>query len=76
MSLRDREINRRRARLAIEADISAYADTSDPFMPFEPCRALKPSAVLAVPGNAGAARKAGCEDAYDNDMEARYGEGF
>jgi hypothetical protein len=76
MSLRDREINRRRARLALEADISAYADTSDPFMPFEPCRALKPSAVPAVPGNAGAARKAGCEDAYDNDMEARYGGGF
>jgi hypothetical protein len=30
--------------------------------------------VPAVPGNAGAARKAGCEDEYDNQMEARYGE--
>jgi hypothetical protein len=76
MSLRDREINRRRARLALEADISAYADTSDPFIPVQPCRVLKQSAVPSVPGNAGAARKAGCEDAYDNDMEARYGEGF
>jgi len=73
MSLRDREINKRRARLAIEADISAYADTSDPFMPFEPCRALKPSAVLAVPSNAGAARKAGCEDEWSDRMAARYG---
>jgi len=70
------KINRRRARLALEADISAYADTSDPFIPVQPCRVLKQSAVPSVPGNAGAARKAGCEDAYDNDMEARYGEGF
>lgn len=28
------------------------------------------------PGYAGAARRAGCEDEYDNAMQARYGEGW
>ncbi len=74
MSLRDQEFRHRRARLELEADLSADADTSDPFAPYEPCRVPTPCSVPAVPGNAGAARKAGCEDEYDNQMEARYGE--
>jgi hypothetical protein len=35
-----------------------------------------PCTVPVVLGNAAAARRNGCEDAYENDMEARYGEGF
>jgi len=37
-----------------------------------------PLTTPAKPGNyfAAAARKAGCEDAYDNAMEARYGKGW
>ena len=44
----------------------------------EPCRPVAPLTTPAMPGNhnAGAARKAGCEDAYDNAMQARYGDGW
>ncbi len=74
MSLRDREFRYRQERLELEADLSAYADTSDPFSHYEPCRVPTPCTVPAVPGNAAEARRAGCEDEYDNQMEARYGE--
>jgi len=44
----------------------------------EPCRPVAPLTTPAQLGshNAGAARKAGCEDAYDNAMQARYGDGW
>lgn len=44
----------------------------------EPCRPVEPLTTPAQPGthNAAAARRAGCEDAYDNAMQARYGEGW
>jgi hypothetical protein len=44
----------------------------------EPCAVPPPLATPAKPGNyfAAAARKAGCEDEYDNAMEARYGKGW
>jgi hypothetical protein len=44
----------------------------------EPCRPVEPLTTPAKPGShhACAARKAGCEDAYDNAMQARYGEGW
>jgi len=47
-------------------------------VPVEPCAVPPPLTTPAKPGNyfAAAARKAGCEDAYDNAMEARYGKGW
>lgn len=44
----------------------------------EPCRAPEPLSTPAKLGshNAAAARKAGCEDEYDNAIEARYGKGW
>jgi hypothetical protein len=44
----------------------------------QPCRVPPPLTTPAKPGNyfAAAARKAGCEDEYDNAMEARYGKGW
>jgi hypothetical protein len=49
-----------------------------PIKPFEPCRIPPELRTPAQPGSfyAGRARAAGCEDAYDNEMEARYGEGW
>jgi hypothetical protein len=45
---------------------------------FEPCRAPEPLTTPAQLGshNAGAARKAGCSDEYDNAIEAKYGKGW
>jgi hypothetical protein len=47
-------------------------------VPVEPCAVPPPLTTPAKPGNyfAAAARKAGCEDEYDNAMEARYGKGW
>jgi hypothetical protein len=44
----------------------------------EPCRAPEPLTTPAQLGshNAGAARKAGCSDEYDNAIEAKYGKGW
>lgn len=38
--------------------------------------AARPCTVPVRPGYGQAAYKAGCEDEYDNEMEARYGEGM
>lgn len=74
MSLRDRERIRRMSRHEIEGDISADADTSGDVVMFESCRIPTPCTVPVRPGYAAAARRAGCEDEYDNAMEARYGD--
>jgi hypothetical protein len=72
-----REHNRRQRWLDMRAELSADLDTEgDVLFVTEPCRVPAPCTVPVVPGNAAAARRNGCEDAYDNDMEARYGEGF
>lgn len=72
-----REYNRRKRRLDLQADLSADLDTEGGVVfVVEPCRVPPPCTVPVVPGNAAAARRNGCEDAYDNEMEARYGEGF
>ena len=44
----------------------------------EPCRPTQPLTTPARPGghNAAAARKAGCEDEYDNAIQSRYGDGW
>lgn len=44
--------------------------------PIEPCRVPAQNTVPVRPGYAGAAQRAGCEDEYDNAMQARYGEGW
>ena len=48
-----------------------------PVVKVEPV-APEPLVTPALPGShyAGAARKNGCEDAYDNAMEARFGPGY
>jgi hypothetical protein len=47
-------------------------------VPVEPCRAPEELTTPAKLGShyAGRARAAGCEDAYDNEIEARYGKGW
>lgn len=72
-----REYNRRKRWLELQADLSADLDTEGGVVfVVEPCRVPPPCTVPVVPGNAAAARRNGCEDAYDNEIEARYGEGF
>jgi hypothetical protein len=50
----------------------------DETKPVEPCVAPSPLTTPAQLGShyAGRARAAGCEDEYDNAMEARYGKGW
>ena len=59
-----------------EGRLLIYLEELEPAV--EPCRPVEPLTTPAKPGshNAAAARRAGCEDAYDNAMEARYGEGW
>jgi hypothetical protein len=59
-----------------EGRLLLYLEELEPVV--EPCRPVEQLTTPAKPGshNAGAARKAGCEDAYDNAMQSRYGEGW
>jgi hypothetical protein len=59
-----------------EGRLRMYLEELEPIV--EPCRPVAPLTTPAQPGshNAGAARKAGCEDAYHNAMQARYGDGW
>jgi len=47
-------------------------------VPVDPCRVPEELTTPAQLGShyAGRARAAGCEDAYDNEIEARYGKGW
>ncbi len=45
-------------------------------VPVEPCRVNAENTVPVRPGYAAAARRAGCEDEYDNAMQARFGDGY
>jgi hypothetical protein len=49
-----------------------------PIKPVEPCRPNPPLTTPAKPGNhfAQAAWKAGCDDEYQNAMDAKYGPGY
>jgi len=60
-------------------EIDRIAQASEPPVKrCEPCRPTEPLTTPAKPGSfyAGRARAAGCEDEYDNAMEARYGKGW
>lgn len=51
-------------------------DDDDDIPVLEPCRVPKPCTVEVRPGNYKAAVRAGCEDEYDNQMQAKYGDGW
>ena len=59
--------HRKREQQQIEAEV---------IVPVEPCRINAENTVPVRPGYAAAARRAGCEDEYDNAMQARYGDGW
>jgi len=59
--------HRKREQQQIEAEV---------IVPVEPCRVPTPNTVPVRPGYAAAARRAGCEDEWENAMEARFGEGW
>ena len=56
--------HRKREQLPIDAE---------QIVPVEPCRVPAENTVPVKPGYASAARRRGCEDEYDNAMEARFG---
>jgi len=62
----------------LELDEAVYGLPKEQPLVVEPCRPPEPLTTPARLGshNAAAARKAGCEDAYDNAIEARYGKGW
>jgi len=72
------DIRRWRREREIELDDIAYSAPKEERPVFEPCRTNPPLTTPAKPGNyfAQAAWKAGCEDEYENAMEARYGKGW
>lgn len=51
-------------------------EDAEHIVPVEPCRMNVANAVPVKPGYAAAARRAGCEDEYDNAMQARFGDGY
>lgn len=59
-------------------DDAVYGHPKEPTPVVEPCRPVAPLTTPAKPGSfyAGQALKQGCQDAYDNEMEARFGPGW
>ena len=59
-------------------DDAVYGQPKEPTPVVEPCRPNPPLTTPAKLGShfAAAARKAGCEDEYDNAIEAKYGKGY
>ena len=49
---------------------------AEQIVPVEPCRLPAENVVPVRPGYAGAARRAGCEDEYENALRARFGDDF
>lgn len=71
------EIEQARVRRAQDQAADEYdRKYGDDVVPLEPCRIPDELRTPATLGMAGRARAAGCEDAYDNALEARYGEGW
>jgi hypothetical protein len=76
-TLGEYEIEQARVRRMQDQAADAYdRKYGDDVVPLEPCRIPGELRTPATLGLAGRARAAGCEDAYDNAMEARYGEGW
>lgn len=74
-----REFRYWRQQREIELDDQVYGvDPPKPAPVIEPCAVPPPLTTPAKPGShfAAAARKEGCEDEYDNAMEAKYGKGW
>jgi hypothetical protein len=74
-----REFRRWRHERELELDADVFGvDPPKPAPAIEPCRTTEPLTTPAQLGShfAGRARAAGCEDAYDNEIEARYGKGW
>ena len=72
------EFRRWRHEREIELDDQVYGLPRETVPVVEPCRPPEPLTTPAKLGShfAAAARKAGCEDEYDNAIEARYGKGW
>jgi hypothetical protein len=73
------EFRRWRHNREIEIDDDVYGvEPPKPAPVIEPCAVPPPLTTPAKLGShyAGRARAAGCEDAYDNEIEARYGKGW
>ena len=50
--------------------------TAERIVPVEPCRLPAENTVPVRPGYAAAARRAGCEDEFENALRARFGDDF
>jgi hypothetical protein len=72
------EIRRWKRDREIELDDQVYGVPAEERAVVEPCRPNPPLTTPAKPGNyfAQAAWKAGCDDEYQNAMEAKYGPGY
>jgi hypothetical protein len=72
------EIRRWKRDREIELDDQVYGVPAEERAVVEPCRPTSPLTTPAKPGSfhAGQALKAGCQDEYDNAMEARFGPGY
>jgi hypothetical protein len=73
-----REFRQWRRQRELELDDAVYGLPKETPPVVEPCRTPEPLTTPAELGshNAAAARRAGCEDAYDNAIEAKYGKGW
>ena len=73
-----REFRQWRREKELELDEAVYAHLEQQPFVVEPCRPPEPLTTPTQLGshNAAAARKAGCEDEYDNAIEAKYGKGW
>jgi hypothetical protein len=76
-TLSEYEIELARVRRAQDQAADEYDRLHGDDVPaLEPCRIPDELRTPATLGLIGQARAAGCQDAYDNAMEARYGEGW
>ena len=73
--LKERARLRIQWRLQDEAEIEEQREM-DSWQTLEPCRIPTPLSVPATPVNAAAARREGCEDAFEDGLKQRYGDDF
>ena len=76
-TLSEYEIEQARVRRMQDQAADAYDRKYDgDVVPLEPCAIPDELRTPATLGLAGRARATGCQDEYDNALEARYGEGW